>query len=83
MPRDYGLKDQYVPAHILARVNFALQRFKYSITEVAFDMRMDRSHISRMLSGRANMAHHHLLAIKYLLLAKKAESKETLPKEVS
>lgn len=77
MPTAYGRgRDHYVNAATRARINGLIKEEGMSHADVAYEMRMTRSHVSAMFGGSKPMAHHHLLAIKFILLKRRSENQQ-------
>lgn len=66
-----SFNDHYVPKEEVAQLHQLVLRAGFTVSTLAYGLRMSRTHTSCMLAGSKPMAMVHKLAIQMLLLKRK------------
>ena len=75
MPTPYNKQnDHYVDAITRDKMSRLLHAEGMSHADIAYELRMTRTHVSGLLGGSKKMAHHHLLAMQFILIKARSDN---------
>ena len=69
MAKKYNAQnDHYIRRPERETIRKHMRTEKISVSQMAYDLRLDRSYLSGMFNGHFKMARYHLLAMQFVLL---------------